>query len=203
MAARSTPDGYTLVIVLIGTMAINPHLCVALSKGVHLTFKSLKPKDYSDQPQTLGEYQKKRRKELGCSGGRWRSDGHQTLGPTSTGRRTKPSRWRPNSGGSLSSSVSTHSRQPRPWQSSLPATASDRLDLRSGGSAAQVGHRDPDPMPQRDLAFARLPIRGLGTLSRAGQATRRSYPGAASPSEALGPAQRGEWSLGGSANLAI
>lgn len=34
-------------------------------KGVHLTLKSLRSKDYSETPQTLGQHLKKRRKELG------------------------------------------------------------------------------------------------------------------------------------------
>ena len=33
--------------------------------GLPLTVKSLKPKDYSETPQTLGEHLKKRRRELG------------------------------------------------------------------------------------------------------------------------------------------
>jgi len=34
-------------------------------RGVPLTFKAQKPKDYSDAPETLGQHLKKRRKELG------------------------------------------------------------------------------------------------------------------------------------------
>jgi len=41
------------------------HLCGAFLPGVPLTHKALRPKDYSQEPQTLGEHLKKRRKELG------------------------------------------------------------------------------------------------------------------------------------------
>lgn len=34
-------------------------------RGVPLTLKALRKKDYSEDPQTLGEHLKKRRKELG------------------------------------------------------------------------------------------------------------------------------------------
>lgn len=34
-------------------------------KGVRLTLKALRPKDYSEAPKTLGEHLKKRRRELG------------------------------------------------------------------------------------------------------------------------------------------
>lgn len=46
-------------------MATHPQRRVAFLPGVPLTLKTLRKKDYSEAPQTLGQHLKKRRKELG------------------------------------------------------------------------------------------------------------------------------------------
>jgi len=45
--------------------ALDAHVCGAFLSGVPLSLKALRPKDYSETPQTLGEHLRKRRKELG------------------------------------------------------------------------------------------------------------------------------------------
>lgn len=79
-------------------MAPHPHLCGAFLPGVPLKLKALRPKDFSECPQTLGEHLKKRRRELGLLQ-REAAARMGILTETYTNwEKTRPSLLQPNSG---------------------------------------------------------------------------------------------------------
>jgi DNA-binding XRE family transcriptional regulator len=152
---------------------------VPFCRQTPLRLKALRARDYSQNPQSLGEHLKKRRRQLGLL----QREAAERMGI----QRDTYVNWEKDKTGPVASQFrpvvaflgyDPHTRGPNPRRPRFGQTTGVGRELLSSSKVSRLGRRDPNPVPQWNMAYAAVPSRPPGRFPRSPRLGASSRAGA-------------------------